>query len=111
MSTIPIGIDTNSTSAYRRNGEVPGDHVKDPSRLAVGAGTAGVFVARRRVFAKQLEFQKRLGMTPVFATLEDFVEHSSTLISSPQQIIDKVHRYHKHLGHIVLHVHADNEGS
>jgi alkanesulfonate monooxygenase SsuD/methylene tetrahydromethanopterin reductase-like flavin-dependent oxidoreductase (luciferase family) len=88
----------------------------DPAALAVGAGTAGCFAARssqdaiaayRPVFDKQLTFQRRLGMTPVFPTLEDFVERSSALIGSPQQIIDKVHRYHKELGHTVLHLHAD----
>jgi hypothetical protein len=29
------------------------------------------------------------------------------LIGSPQQIIEKVHRYHEQLGHEVLHVNAD----
>jgi hypothetical protein len=32
------------------------------------------------------------------------------LIGSPQQIIDKVHRYHEQMGHEVLHVHADGDG-
>ncbi|MGD0560404.1 MAG: LLM class flavin-dependent oxidoreductase [Streptosporangiaceae bacterium] len=88
----------------------------DPAGLAVGAGTAGFLAARRSqdaidayapVFAKQHAFQQRLGLTPVFPTLEDFVERSSALIGSPQQIIDKVHRYHKELGHTVMHLHAD----
>jgi alkanesulfonate monooxygenase SsuD/methylene tetrahydromethanopterin reductase-like flavin-dependent oxidoreductase (luciferase family) len=46
----------------------------------------------------------------VFTTLEDYVERSSALIGSPQQIIDKVHRYHDQLGHSVLHLHADGDG-
>ena len=50
------------------------------------------------------------GCTPVFPTLEDFVERSSALIGSPQQIIDKVHRYHEQFGHSVLHLHADAGG-
>jgi hypothetical protein len=32
------------------------------------------------------------------------------LIGSPQQIIDKVYRYHEQLGHEVLHVNADGDG-
>ncbi|MET7853755.1 LLM class flavin-dependent oxidoreductase [Streptomyces avermitilis] len=91
----------------------------DPAGIAVGAGTAGYYAARtsqeaiaayRPVFEGQLAFQKRLGLTPVFRTLEDFVERSSALIGSPQQIIEKVHRYHEQFGHSVLHVHADAGG-
>ena len=31
-------------------------------------------------------------------------------VGSPQQIIDKVHRYHRELGHEVMHLHADADG-
>lgn len=91
----------------------------DPADIAVGAGTAGIYVARtsqdaiatyRPVFEGNLAFQKRLGLEPVFPTVEDFVERSSALIGSPQQIIDKVHRYHEQFGHSVLHLHADAGG-
>ncbi|MFF2510303.1 LLM class flavin-dependent oxidoreductase [Streptomyces sp. NPDC058086] len=91
----------------------------DPADIAVGAGTAGLYVARtsqealaayRPVFEGNLAFQKSLGLEPVFPTLEDFVERSSALIGSPQQIIDKVHRYHERFGHTVLHLHADASG-
>ncbi|WP_416982193.1 LLM class flavin-dependent oxidoreductase [Streptomyces sp. T028] len=91
----------------------------DPARAVVGAGTAGYYAARtsqeavaayRPVFEGHLAFQKRLGVEPVFATLEDFVERSSALIGSPQQVIDKVHRYHEQFGHSVLHLHADAGG-
>lgn len=94
-------------------------HGHDPAQAVVGAGTAGFYAARssqdaleayRPVFEGQLAFQKRLGLTPVFPTLEDFVERSSALIGSPQQIIDKVHRYHDALGHTVMHLHADASG-
>ncbi|MFS8202238.1 LLM class flavin-dependent oxidoreductase [Streptomyces sp. CWNU-52B] len=94
-------------------------HGHDPARIAVGAGTAGYYGARtsqeavsayRPVFEGQLAFQRRLGLQPVFATLEDFVERSSALIGSPQQIIEKVHRYHERFGHTVLHLHADAGG-
>ncbi|WP_405883055.1 LLM class flavin-dependent oxidoreductase [Streptomyces sp. NBC_01136] len=91
----------------------------DSARAVVGAGTAGYYAARtsqeaiaayRPVFEGYLAFQKRLGVEPVFATLEDFVERSSALIGSPQQVIDKVHRYHEQFGHSVLHLHAEAGG-
>jgi alkanesulfonate monooxygenase SsuD/methylene tetrahydromethanopterin reductase-like flavin-dependent oxidoreductase (luciferase family) len=66
--------------------------------------------AYRPLFEGQVASFKRLGLEPVFATLEDFVERSSALIGSPQQVIDKVHRYHDQLGHSVLHLHADAGG-
>jgi len=91
----------------------------DPARIAVGAGTAGYYAERRSqdaveayrpVFEGQLAFQRRLGLEPVFPTLEDFVERSSALIGSPAQIVEKVHRYHEQFGHTVLHLHADAGG-
>ncbi|MEU4655979.1 LLM class flavin-dependent oxidoreductase [Streptomyces sp. NPDC023723] len=94
-------------------------HGHDPAALAVGAGTAGVYVARtsqealaayRPVFESNLAFQKQTGLPVVFETLEDFVARSSALIGSPQQVIDKVHRYHEQFGHTVLHLHADASG-
>jgi alkanesulfonate monooxygenase SsuD/methylene tetrahydromethanopterin reductase-like flavin-dependent oxidoreductase (luciferase family) len=93
------------------------DH--DPAALAVGAGTAGYYATRksqdairgyRPVFEGHLAFQKSLGLEPVFPTLEDFIERSSALIGSPQQVIEKVHRYHRQLGHTVMHLHADAGG-
>jgi alkanesulfonate monooxygenase SsuD/methylene tetrahydromethanopterin reductase-like flavin-dependent oxidoreductase (luciferase family) len=91
----------------------------DPADIAVGAGSAGLLVTRtsqeaRRiyqpVFEANLAFYERAGLPVVFETLDDFVERSSALIGSPQQIIDKVHRYHEQFGHTVLHLHADASG-
>ena len=91
----------------------------DPARIAVGAGTAGICVAPtsqeaqaayRPVFESNLAFFKKAGLPVVFETLEDFVERSSALIGSPQQVIDKVHRYHEQFGHTVVHLHADAGG-
>ncbi|MFI8193421.1 LLM class flavin-dependent oxidoreductase [Streptomyces sp. NPDC085946] len=91
----------------------------DPADIAVGAGTAGLLVTRtsqealrayRPVFEANLAFQKQSGLPVVFETLEDFVDRSSALIGSPQQIIEKVHRYHERFGHTVLHLHADAGG-
>jgi alkanesulfonate monooxygenase SsuD/methylene tetrahydromethanopterin reductase-like flavin-dependent oxidoreductase (luciferase family) len=91
----------------------------DPALIAVGAGSAGYYATRnsqealavyRPIFTAQREFQRKLGLQPVFSDLEDFVERSSALIGSPQQVIDKVHRYHDRFGHSVLHLHADAGG-
>ncbi|MEV4340878.1 LLM class flavin-dependent oxidoreductase [Streptomyces sp. NPDC049590] len=91
----------------------------DPADLAVGAGTAGLYVARttqealtayRPVFEAGLAFQRAAGLPVVFETLEDFAARSSALIGSPEQVIDKVHRYHEQFGHTVLHVAADANG-
>ena len=91
----------------------------DPADAYVGAGTAAYYSrptsqeaveAYRPIFEGRLRLQQQLGLEPVFATLEDFVERSSALIGSPQQIIDKVHRYHERLGHSVLHISSDPDG-
>ncbi|MGW3409210.1 LLM class flavin-dependent oxidoreductase [Streptomyces sp. NPDC000888] len=114
--TNPIEPYAELIRYYRERWEF---HGHDPDRIAVGAGTAGYYAARtsqeaiaayRPVFEGQLAFQKRLGLEPVFPTLEDFVERSSALIGSPQQVIEKVHRYHEQFGHTVLHLHADASG-
>jgi alkanesulfonate monooxygenase SsuD/methylene tetrahydromethanopterin reductase-like flavin-dependent oxidoreductase (luciferase family) len=53
---------------------------------------------------------QKVGVQPVFTSIEDAVERSSMLVGSPQQIIDKVHRYHERFGHSVTHLSADTEG-
>lgn len=94
-------------------------HGHDPSQALVGAGSAGLYVAERSqdavdvyrpIFNQRLETFKRVGVEPVFHTIEDAIERSSILVGSPQQIIDKVHRYHARLGHEVMHVQADADG-
>lgn len=114
--TNPIDPYAELIDYYRERWEHYGH---DPARLTVGAGTAGVFVAKtsqlalagyRPVFEGYLAFSRRLGVAPVFPTLEDFVERSSALVGSPEQVIDKVHRYHERFGHTVVHLHADASG-
>jgi alkanesulfonate monooxygenase SsuD/methylene tetrahydromethanopterin reductase-like flavin-dependent oxidoreductase (luciferase family) len=114
--TNPIEPYAELVRYYRERWEHYG---RDPTDAAVGAGTAGYYAARnsqdalntyRPVFEGHLGFFRRLGMEPVFPTLEDFVERSSALIGSPQQVIEKVHRYHERLGHSVIHLHADASG-
>lgn len=94
-------------------------HGHDPAAATVGAGTAGFYAAATSqqalrgyapVFAGHLAMYKRLGIEPVFPTLEDFVARSSALIGSPQQILEKVHRYHEQFGHTVMHLQAEPSG-
>ena len=94
-------------------------HGHDPAQLTVGAGSAGFFTRKRSqdaldeyrpIFEANLRFQSKLGLPIVFETFEDYLERSSALIGSPQQIIEKVHKYHERLGHSVLHLHADAGG-
>jgi alkanesulfonate monooxygenase SsuD/methylene tetrahydromethanopterin reductase-like flavin-dependent oxidoreductase (luciferase family) len=114
--TNPIDAYAELIDHYRERWEYYGH---DPAQVTVGAGTAGYYSARtsqeaiatyRPVFASYLEFQRQIGVVPVFDTLEDFVERSSALIGSPEQVIDKVGRYYERFGHTVLHLHADAGG-
>lgn len=114
--THPIEPYAELIRYYRERWE---HHGHDPDALAVGAGSAGLYVARtsqeaveayRPVFEGTLAFQRQAGLPVVFETVEDFVERSSALIGSPQQVVDKVHRYHERFGHTVLHVQADASG-
>ena len=91
----------------------------DPADALVGAGTAGFLVTRtsqeaqdlyRPVYEARARQFAASGADPAFTSYEDFLERSSALIGSPQQVIDKVHRYHDELGHEVMHLHADGEG-
>ena len=89
--------------------------VVDNARLAEELGFDGFGVGERELFHvttddqwdRNTESYDRAGLNPVFTTLEDFVERGSALVGSPQQIVDKVHRYRERLGHTVPHLHAD----
>jgi alkanesulfonate monooxygenase SsuD/methylene tetrahydromethanopterin reductase-like flavin-dependent oxidoreductase (luciferase family) len=92
---------------------------RDPDDALVGAGTAGFHVAAtsqqaidayRPVFGSRLAFARRAGLPVVFESIEDFVARSSALIGSPQQVLDKVSRYHDQLGHEVIHLSAEADG-
>jgi alkanesulfonate monooxygenase SsuD/methylene tetrahydromethanopterin reductase-like flavin-dependent oxidoreductase (luciferase family) len=111
--TNPIEPYAELVDYYRERWEF---HGHDPADAIVGAGTAGYYCAPRSqdaidayrpVFEASLGFQRRLGITPVFTSLADFVARSSALVGSPEQVIDKVHRYHERFGHTVMHLHAD----
>ncbi|MFI8450044.1 LLM class flavin-dependent oxidoreductase [Streptomyces erythrochromogenes] len=114
--THPIGPYAELIRYYRERWEHYGH---DPAHAVVGAGTAGYHAAPtsqqavrayRPAFARYLAFHEEQGLEPVFPTLEDFVERSSALIGSPQQVIEKVHRYHEEFGHTALHLQAEAGG-
>ncbi len=114
--TNPIAPYAALVRYYRERWEFYGH---DPADVLVGAGSAGYYGAKtsqeaiatyRPIFeARQATFRKR-GIEPVFHSLEDAIERSSALVGSPQQIIEKVLRYHQQLGHEVLNLNADGAG-
>ena len=92
---------------------------RDPKDALVGAGSAGYYAAKdsqdaiaayRPIFEARKAAFIRQGMPLVFHSLEDAIERSSALIGSPQQIIEKVHRYHDQMGHEVLNINSDSAG-
>ncbi|GGK66207.1 luciferase-like monooxygenase [Nocardia camponoti] len=114
--TNPVAPYAELIAYYRERWEHYGH---DPADALVGAGTAGIQVSRTSqealaafapIYAARLELQRTRGIPIVFDTLEDFVERSSALIGSPEQVIDKVSRYHEQLGHEVIHLSADRDG-
>ena len=102
---------------YRERWEFYGHRPED---ALVGAGTAGFYVTKtsqkavdtyRPVFEARLAFARRAGLPVVFESIGDFIERSSALVGSPEQVIDKVSRYHEQLGHEVIHLSADADGA
>lgn len=91
----------------------------DPAAALVGAGSAGYYATKnsqdavntyRPIYDATLARMESFGLPRVFPTLEDAIERSSLLLGSPQQVIDKVLRYHEKFGHEVMHLHADASG-
>jgi alkanesulfonate monooxygenase SsuD/methylene tetrahydromethanopterin reductase-like flavin-dependent oxidoreductase (luciferase family) len=114
--TNPIEPYAELIDYYRERWEF---HGHDPADALVGAGSAGYYAAKnsqeaievyRPIFNARLAMFRKLGLQPVFDSLEDAIERSSILVGSPQQIIDKVHRYHERFGHEVMHLNADGDG-
>lgn len=94
-------------------------HGHDPAKALVGAGTAGYFGAvdsqeaiakYRPVFEARLAINRRYDASSIkWDTVEEWIEHSSVLVGSPQQIIEKVHAQHEQFGHELLHIHVDGD--
>jgi alkanesulfonate monooxygenase SsuD/methylene tetrahydromethanopterin reductase-like flavin-dependent oxidoreductase (luciferase family) len=101
---------------YRQRWEANG---RDPADAVVGAGTAGYHARKssqqaveeyRPIFLAQTARMRAFGVESPFTSYDDYLERSSALIGSPDQIIEKVHRYHEVLGHTILHLHGDGDG-
>ena len=114
--TYPIESYAELVRHYRERWEFYGHRPED---ALVGAGTAGFHVAPtsqqavaeyRLSFETRLAFQRRAGLPVVFESIDDFIERSSALVGSPQQVIDKVGRYHEQFGHEAIHLSADADG-
>jgi alkanesulfonate monooxygenase SsuD/methylene tetrahydromethanopterin reductase-like flavin-dependent oxidoreductase (luciferase family) len=114
--TYPIEPYAALVRHYRQRWEFYGHQPED---AMVGAGTAGFHVAAtsqqalaeyRLAFEARLAFQHRAGLPVVFESIEDFVARSSALVGSPEQVIDKVGRYHEQLGHEAIHLSAEADG-
>jgi len=114
--TYPIEPYAELIRHYRQRWEFYGHRPED---ALVGAGTAGFHITPtsqqavaeyRPAFEARLAFARRTGLPVVFESIEDFVERSSALVGSPQQVVEKVGRYHEQLGHEVMHLSADADG-
>jgi alkanesulfonate monooxygenase SsuD/methylene tetrahydromethanopterin reductase-like flavin-dependent oxidoreductase (luciferase family) len=114
--TYPIEPYAELVRHYRQRWEFYGHRPED---ALVGAGTAGFHVAPtsqqavaeyRLTFETRLAFARRAGLPVVFDSIHDFLDRSSALVGSPQQVIDKVGRYHEQFGHEVIHLSADADG-
>jgi alkanesulfonate monooxygenase SsuD/methylene tetrahydromethanopterin reductase-like flavin-dependent oxidoreductase (luciferase family) len=114
--TNPIEPYASLVRHYRESWKAYG---RNPADALVGAGTSGYYSAKNSqdaiatygpIFDARLAAFRNRGVDPVFHSLEDAIERSSALIGSPQQIIDKVFRYHEQMGHEVMHVSADSTG-
>jgi alkanesulfonate monooxygenase SsuD/methylene tetrahydromethanopterin reductase-like flavin-dependent oxidoreductase (luciferase family) len=64
----------------------------------------------RPIFEARAAMGRSFGVEPVFTSVDDFVDRSSALIGSPEQVIDKVQRYHDRLGHSVISFGTDADG-
>ncbi|MEV7184861.1 LLM class flavin-dependent oxidoreductase [Kitasatospora sp. NPDC093102] len=88
----------------------------DPERARVGAGFGGLYVAKRSQDAVEgfrpywnALFDSAAGRhnNSPFRSLEDALERGSALVGSPQQVIEKIHRYHEAFGNEVVGIGVD----
>ncbi|AKU15981.1 LLM class flavin-dependent oxidoreductase [Luteipulveratus mongoliensis] len=90
---------------YRERWEA---HGHDPADAVVGAGFNGLLVAPttqealrtyRPAFDAFVSSPGAKHNKLPFSTLEEFVDQGSALIGSPEQVLDKLGRYHEAFGH------------
>lgn len=98
---------------YEHHGHGPG------ASALVGAGAGGLYVARTTQEAVETyrPFYEAFLQTPAakhnktpFTDLDDMLERGPALVGSPQQVLDKLHRYHEAFGHEVLSIGIDGVG-
>lgn len=97
---------------------------RDPQDALVGAGHGFVYVAQRSQDAVEAfrpvyeDLTARLvaantnlpGTVTTWDSYEDFLERGSWLVGSPQQVLDKVARYHEAFGHRVINISGNRGG-
>lgn len=91
---------------------------RDPADALVGVGCGGCYCAKNsqdaiatyRPIYETRQAARSTSIKSVFHSLEDAIERGPYLVGSPQQIIDKVQRFHEYFGHEVLHIGADSSG-
>ncbi|MER5866449.1 LLM class flavin-dependent oxidoreductase [Kitasatospora sp. NPDC002040] len=89
----------------------------DPAQARVGTGFGGLFIAPRSQDAVEgfrpywnALFDSAAGRhnNSPFTSLEDALDRGSALVGSPQQVIDKIHRYHEAFGNEVANIGVDS---
>ncbi|MFJ2188268.1 LLM class flavin-dependent oxidoreductase [Kitasatospora sp. NPDC087861] len=89
---------------------------RDPRDARVGASFGGLYVAKRSQDAVEgfrpywnAMFDSAAGRhnKSPFTSLEDALEHGSALVGSPQQVVEKIHRYHEAFGNEVVGIGID----
>ncbi|MEV4611161.1 LLM class flavin-dependent oxidoreductase [Kitasatospora sp. NPDC049258] len=89
---------------------------RDPREARVGTSFGGLFLARRSQDAVagfrpywDAMFGSAAGRhnNSPFTSLEDALERGSALVGSPQQVIEKIHRYHEAFGNEVVGIGVD----
>ncbi|MEE1824557.1 LLM class flavin-dependent oxidoreductase [Streptomyces sp. BE20] len=87
-----------------------------PEDARVGTGFGGLFIAERSQDAVEgfrpywdALFDSAAGRhnKSPFESLEDALERGSALVGSPQQVIEKIHRYHEAFGNEVVGIGVD----
>lgn len=101
---------------YRERWEA---HGHDPEQAQVAAGFNGLLVAATSqealaAYEPVFEAFKRSpgaahNQLP-FSTVREFVDHGSALVGSPEQVVDKLGRYHEAFGHELTGVPLDLPG-
>lgn len=94
-------------------------HGHKPEDAVVGAGSGGLFVARtsrearnayRPIYQKFLDSPGAKHNKTPFTDVDDVIDNGPALIGSPEEVLDKVGRYHEALGHDVLAIGIESPG-